>query len=137
MPRSNRFDLGPVWDRLVGNRIWDTAHRLWNVHVLQVRKVKEIFKNLNKVFENRVRLTVMSILAVNDSMDFNSLKRMLTLTDGNLATHIATLERKKYIKVEKEFVGKKTLTTYSATQTGRKAFSEHIDAMEKIIKQCK
>ena len=137
MPGSNRFDLGPVRDRLVGNRIWDTAHRLWNVHVLQVRKVKAIFENLNKVFENRVRLTVMSILVVNDSMDFNSLKNMLTLTDGNLATHIATLERKKYIKVEKEFVKKKTLTTYSATQAGRKAFSEHIDAMEKLIKQCK
>ncbi len=99
--------------------------------------MKEIFENLNKVFENRVRLTVMSILAVNDSMDFNSLKNMLTLTDGNLATHVTMLEKKKYIKVEKEFVGKKTLTTYSATQAGRKAFSEHIDAMEKLIKQCK
>ena len=99
--------------------------------------MKEIFENLNKVFENRVRLTVMSILAVNDSMDFNSLKNMLTLTDGNLATHIAMLEKKKYIKVGKEFVGKKTLTTYSSTQAGRKAFSEHIDAMEKLIEQCK
>ncbi len=79
----------------------------------------------------------MSILAVNDSMDFNSLKKMLALTDGNLATHIATLEKRKYVKVEKEFVGKKTLTTYTVTQTGRKAFSEHIDAMEKLIKQCK
>src|SRR5208283_1695104 len=131
------FDLGSVRDRLLGDWIWDTAYRVRNVHVLQVRKVKEIFENLNKVFENRVRLTVMSILVVNDSMDFNSLKNMLTLTDGNLATHIAMLEKKKYIKVEKEFVGKKTLTTYSATQAGRKAFSEHIDAMEKLIKQCK
>jgi DNA-binding MarR family transcriptional regulator len=99
--------------------------------------VKKILDNLNKVFENRIRLTVMSILAVNDSMDFNSLKKMLALTDGNLATHIATLEKKKYIKIEKEFIGKKTLTTYSATQAGRKAFSEHIDAMEKLIKQSK
>jgi DNA-binding MarR family transcriptional regulator len=137
MPGFDCFGLGPIRDSLLGDRIWDAAHHLWNIHVLQVRKVKAIFENLNKVFENRVRLTVMSILAVNDSMDFNSLKKMLTLTDGNLATHIATLERKKYIKVEKEFVGKKTLTTYSATQAGRKAFSEHIDAMEKLIKQCK
>ena len=103
----------------------------------KLRKVKTILESLNKVFDNRIRLTVMSILAVNDSMDFNSLKKMLTLTDGNLATHIATLERKKYIKVEKEFVGKKTLTTYSATQAGRKAFSEHIDAMERLIKRSK
>ena len=131
------FDLGSVRDRLLGDWIWDTAYHVRNVHVLQVRKVKEIFESLNKVFENRVRLTVMSILTVNDSMDFNSLKNMLTLTDGNLATHIATLEKKKYIKVEKEFVGRKTLTTYSATHAGRKAFSEHIDAMEKLINQCK
>lgn len=99
--------------------------------------MKEILAHLNKVFENRIRLTVMSILAVNDSMDFNSLKKMLALTDGNLATHIAMLEKKKYIKVEKEFVGKKTLTTYLATQAGRKAFSEHIDAMEELIKHSK
>jgi DNA-binding MarR family transcriptional regulator len=99
--------------------------------------VKEIFDNLNKVFDNRVRLTVMSILAVNDGMDFNSLKKMLNLTDGNLAAHMATLETKRYIKVEKEFVGKKTLTTYSITQSGKKAFSEHIDAVEQLIKQCR
>jgi len=99
--------------------------------------VKEFFGNLNKVFDNRVRLAVMSILAANDSMDFNSLKKMLNLTDGNLAAHMATLETKKYVKIEKEFVGKKTLTTYSITQTGKKAFSEHIDAMERLIKQCR
>jgi len=99
--------------------------------------VKEIFDNLNKVFDNRVRLTVMSILAVNEGMDFNSLKKMLNLTDGNLAAHMATLETKRYIKVEKEFVGKKSLTTYSITQSGKKAFSEHIDAVEKLIKQCR
>ena len=99
--------------------------------------MKEIFDNLNKVFDNRVRLTVMSILAVNEGMDFNSLKKMLNLTDGNLAAHMATLETKRYIKVEKEFVGKKSLTTYSITQSGKKAFSEHIDAVEKLIKQCR
>jgi len=97
--------------------------------------VKEIVECLNKAFENRVRLALMSILVVNDSKDFNSLKQMLRLTDGNLATHIAMLERKRYLKIEKEFVGKKTQTTYSVTQAGRKAFSEHIDAMEKLIRR--
>jgi DNA-binding MarR family transcriptional regulator len=99
--------------------------------------VKDIVESLNKVFENRIRLAVMSILVVNDSADFNSLKRMLKLTDGNLATHIAALENKKYVKVEKEFVGKKTLTTYSVTLSGRKAFTEHLNGLEKLIRQSK
>jgi DNA-binding MarR family transcriptional regulator len=99
--------------------------------------VKDIVESLNKAFENRVRLAVMSILVVNDCADFNSLKQMLHLTDGNLATHIAALENKKYLKVEKEFVGKKTLTTYSVTQVGRRAFTDHLNALEKLIRQSK
>ena len=99
--------------------------------------MKDILDSLNKVLENRIRLAVMSMLVVNDSMDFNALKGMLNLTDGNLATHIATLEKNRYIKVEKEFVGKKTQTTYTATQAGRKAFASHIDGMERLIKESK
>ena len=99
--------------------------------------MKDIVESLNKAFENRVRLAVMSILVVNDSVDFNSLKQMLSLTDGNLATHIAVLEHKKYVMVDKEFVGKKTLTTYSVTVSGRKAFTEHLNALEKLIRQSK
>ena len=96
--------------------------------------MKEIIESLDKIFENRIRLAVMSVLVVNDSIDFNSLKQLLDVTDGNLATHIAALEKRKFVKVEKEFVGKKTLTTYSATQAGRKAFSGHVDALEQIIR---
>lgn len=99
--------------------------------------MKDIVESLNKAFENRVRLAVMSILVVNESADFNSLKQMLHLTDGNLATHIALLENKKYVKVEKEFVGKKTLTTYSVTPPGRRAFAGHLNALEKLIRQSK
>ena len=99
--------------------------------------MKDIVESLNKAFENRVRLAVMSILVVNESADFNSLKQMLHLTDGNLATHIALLENKRYVKVEKEFVGKKTLTTYSVTPPGRRAFAEHLNALEKLIRQSK
>ena len=99
--------------------------------------MKDIVESLNKAFENRVRLAVMSILVVNESADFNSLKQMLHLTDGNLATHIALLENKRYVKVEKEFVGKKTLTTYSVTPPGRRAFAEHLNALEKLIRKSK
>lgn len=76
---------------------------------------------LNKAFESRVRLGIMSVLMVNDSMDFNSIKELLQVTDGNLASHAAALEKDGYIHVKKEFVGKKTLTTYSATKIDRKS----------------
>ncbi len=75
----------------------------------------------------------MSVLIVNESMDFNSLKSLLGLTDGNLASHISTLEKSKYIKVNKIFIGKKPNTSYSVTALGRKAFKEHLDALENLI----
>ena len=79
----------------------------------------------------------MSVLMVNDSIDFNSLKELLQVTDGNLASHSAALEKEGLIHIKKEFAGKKTLTTYSATKIGVKAFEEHLDALEKLIKQNK
>jgi DNA-binding HxlR family transcriptional regulator len=89
---------------------------------------------LNKTFENRIRLGVMSLLMVNDKTDFNTLKNMLDVTDGNLASHLAALEKSEYISVHKQFVGKKPRTTYSVTESGRKAFNEHLDALEKLIR---
>jgi DNA-binding HxlR family transcriptional regulator len=96
--------------------------------------VKSLIDNLNKVFENRVRLGLMSILVVHDRIDFNTLKETMALTDGNLATHIAVLERHRYVDVKKEFVGRKPMTTYAATRKGKDAFSKHIDALEEIVK---
>lgn len=75
----------------------------------------------------------MSVLMVNDSIDFNTLKDLLQVTDGNLASHSSALEKEGFIHIKKEFVGKKTLTTYSATKTGIKAFEAHLDALEKLI----
>jgi DNA-binding MarR family transcriptional regulator len=92
-------------------------------------------ENLNKAFENRIRLGIMSVLMVNDKIDFNNLKDMLQVTDGNLASHIAALEKAEYIKVHKQFVGKKPHTSYSASAAGKKAFHDHLDALEKLIKQ--
>jgi len=96
--------------------------------------MKDIILNINKVFESRVRLGVMSILIVNPKSDFNSLKVMLEITDGNLASHLAVLEKNKYIKVNKKFIGKKPNTSYSVTDAGKKAFIEHLDALEQLIK---
>jgi len=97
--------------------------------------VREIVAKLNKVFDNRIRLAVMSALSVNDSLDFNSMKELLDVTDGNLASHIAALEDEGYLKVTKKFVGKKPQTTYALTVPGRRAFTEHIDVLEQLIKK--
>ncbi len=97
--------------------------------------MKNFIHNLNKAFENRIRLGIMSVLMVNDSMDFNSMKETLDVTDGNLASHTSALEKEGYIHVKKEFVGKKTQTTYTATKLGIKAFNEHLNALEDLIKR--
>jgi DNA-binding MarR family transcriptional regulator len=96
--------------------------------------VKAIIDKLAKALESRVRLAAMSSLMVNDTMDFNSLKGLLQVTDGNLATHMAVLEREGYIRVQKRFVGRKPQTTYTATSAGRAAFAEHVDALERLIR---
>ena len=90
--------------------------------------------DLNKQFESRVRLGVMSVLMVNEWADFNSLKELLSITDGNLASHLKALESADYIQVSKRFVGRKPQTRYRATAAGRKAFKDHIDTLEAIIK---
>src|SRR5882672_4742640 len=90
--------------------------------------------NLNKIFDSRIRMGVMSVLLVNDEVNFNDLKQLLELTDGNLASHLTNLEENGYIKVHKGFIGRKTNTTYSITKAGEKAFAEHIEALENMIK---
>lgn len=95
--------------------------------------MKEIITGLNKQFDNRVRLGIMSILLVNDWVDFNTLKQKLELTDGRLASHIKALEAEEYIEVRKQFIGKKPNTSYQVSATGRKAFNEHLDALERLI----
>lgn len=99
--------------------------------------MKNPITGLNKVFESRVRLGVMSILLVNEPVNFNELKQLLEVTDGNLATHLLNLEEKGYIRVHKSFIGKKTNTTYEVTRAGEKAFQEHIAALENMIKSMK
>lgn len=88
---------------------------------------------LNKEFESRVRLGIMSVLMVNDWVDFNEMKQLLEVTDGNLASHSSALEKSNYIEIKKEFVGKKTKTSYRVTQAGRKAFEEHLSVLEKLL----
>jgi DNA-binding MarR family transcriptional regulator len=97
--------------------------------------MKNFIEDLNKAFESRIRLGIMSVLMVNDWVDFGTLKEMLQLTDGNLASHITALEKMEYIKVQKQFVGKKPNTSYAVTKAGKKAFTNHLDALENLLKK--
>jgi DNA-binding MarR family transcriptional regulator len=89
---------------------------------------------LNKAFESRITLGIMSVLAVNDFLDFSSLKEYLDLTDGNLASHLKKLEKEKFIGVQKSFIDRKPNTKYFITGKGKKAFETHLLALEKLIK---
>jgi len=94
-----------------------------------------IISGLNKEFESRVRLGMMSVLMVNEWVDFTEMKNLLQVTDGNLASHSAALEKNNYIEVKKEFVGKKPRTSYKITEIGKRAFQEHLNFLEKMMRQ--
>ena len=93
-----------------------------------------IISNLNKAFESRIRLGIMSILSVNASADFNALKELLEITDGNLASHLKALENVQYIQSMKQFIGRKPNTKYKITELGKMNFHEHLNALEKLLK---
>lgn len=92
-----------------------------------------IIDGINKLFDHRIRLGIMSVLVVNEYADFNRLKELLEVTDGNLASHLKALEAALYIVVEKSFIDRKPNTRYSITKMGNTAFKEHIEALEKLI----
>ena len=96
--------------------------------------MKNPIEQLNKVFDSRVRLGIMSAVMVNDEVNFNELKELIQVTDGNLASHLKTLEDVAYIKVKKGFIGRKTNTTYAVTKAGEKAFKLHLEALEQMIR---
>lgn len=99
--------------------------------------MKNPFDNLDKVLEHSARLQIMSVLMANDAYDFNALKELMGVTDGNLATHMKALEREKYITVTKSFKDRKPNTTYKATDRGRQVFKKHLEGLEQLIKQQK
>lgn len=97
--------------------------------------MKDFISQLNKSFESRIRLGIMSVLMVNESIDFLTIKGMLDASDGNIASHVAALEKAEYLTIEKKFVGKKTSTTYTITRLGREAFNQHLNALEQLLKR--
>jgi DNA-binding MarR family transcriptional regulator len=97
--------------------------------------VKNSFQNLNKAFDNKIRLGIMSVLSVNSRASFNQLKEVLEVTDGNLASHLKSLENAGYIAVIKRFKNRKPNTSYEITPEGTAAFENHLKALEEILKQ--
>ena len=96
--------------------------------------MNSIISKLDKAFDSRVRLGIMSILSVNESTDFNTMKQLMELTDGNLASHLKALENIEYIQSIKQFIGRKPNTQYVITKLGKSSFKKHLDALEKLIK---
>jgi DNA-binding MarR family transcriptional regulator len=97
--------------------------------------VKNLFQQLDKAFENKIRLGAMSVLLVNSEASFNDLKELLEVTDGNLASHLKHLEKEGYISVKKSFINRKPNTVYTITETGKTAFEKHLDILEEILRQ--
>jgi len=97
--------------------------------------MKNIISGLNKLFDSRIKLGIMAVLSVNNSLSFNTLKELLDITDGNLATHLKSLEKNELVEVSKQFIERKPNTTYSITPTGRNLFEQHLNALEKLINQ--
>ncbi|MCA0425796.1 MAG: transcriptional regulator [Bacteroidetes bacterium] len=97
----------------------------------------DLLSGFDKAFENRVRLQIMSVLVVNEELEFNFLKELLKLSDGNLASHIKALEKENYVQVWKGYNGRKPLTKYSATGAGKLAFKKHLAAIENFINKQK
>jgi len=95
--------------------------------------MKNILANINKAFESRVRLGIMSVLMVNEHADFISLRDTLEVTDGNLASHLRALEEYGYIVAEKKFINRKPNTSYRITREGEESFRDHIKALEDLI----
>jgi len=97
----------------------------------------EPFLQLDRVIHEKGRLAIMSMLAASPELSFTELRDGLGMTDGNLTTHIKALQQEGYVSVAKSYQNRRPLTTCSLTTTGRKAFMEYIDLLEKIVRQNK
>jgi DNA-binding MarR family transcriptional regulator len=95
----------------------------------------EPFLQLDRVIHEKGRLAIMSMLAASPELSFTELRDALGMTDGNLTTHIRTLQQAGYVAVTKSFENKRPLTTCALTPGGRKAFQAHVDLLEQIVRQ--
>ena len=97
----------------------------------------EPFLQLDRVIHEKGRLAIMSMLAASPELSFTELRNALSMTDGNLTTHIRTLQEEGFVAVSKSYAKSRPLTTCSLTPGGRKAFASYIDLLEQIVRQNK
>lgn len=97
----------------------------------------EPFLQLDRVIHERGRLAIMSMLAASAELSFTELRDTLEMTDGNLTTHIRTLQEAGYVAVAKSYQNNRPLTTVSLTAAGRKAFAGYVSLLEQIVQQTK
>ena len=95
----------------------------------------EPFLQLDRVIHEKGRLAIMSMLAASPELSFTELRDTLDMTDGNLTTHIRTLQEAGYVAVAKSYQNRRPLTTCSLTPAGRKAFGEYVTLLEQIVRQ--
>lgn len=95
----------------------------------------EPYLQLDRVIHEKGRLAIMSMLAASPELSFTELRDALAMTDGNLTTHIRALQETGYVSVAKSFQNRRPLTTCSLTAAGRKAFTEYINLLERIVQQ--
>ncbi len=96
-------------------------------------KFENALPHLDRIIHERMRLGIVSALAVNESLTFNELKKLLQTTDGNLSVHARRLEEVSYVECSKSFEGRMPKTEYRLTASGRKAFERYLDHMEALI----
>ncbi len=96
--------------------------------------MKEILVNLNKAFDNRIRVGIMSILMRSNWVDFTTLRNTLGATDGNISSHLSSLEKSNMIKLKKQFVDNKPRTSYKITRHGLRKFTEHLSVFDELSK---
>jgi DNA-binding MarR family transcriptional regulator len=97
----------------------------------------DLFLRLDRVIHEKGRLAIMSALAASPELAFTELRDLLEMTDGNLTTHIRTLQQEGYVSIAKSFQNNRPLTTCSLTPAGRKAFAEYVNVLEQIVRQNK
>lgn len=109
------------------------AKTIKNKPAADIDPIESAVPNLDRVIHERMRLGIVSALAVNDSLTFNELKKLLQTTDGNLSVHARRLEEAEYVNCEKSFEGRMPKTEYRLTASGRKAFERYLNHMEALI----
>jgi DNA-binding transcriptional ArsR family regulator len=100
-----------------------------------VNAFKRLVEELDPVLHERGRLAIVSVLAAAERLPFTELRDALEMTDGNLSVHLQKLEEKGYVAIDKQFVGRRPLTTCRLTRVGRQAFARHLDRLEAIVQK--